>query len=101
MSTTDDSPRTPKTARLELKTTEFAKDLIRRAAALSGQDMTSFIIACAVDKAEQVIERHRRIELSDHAFNRLHVILAADETAQPTQALIDLMGDHNAHRSGT
>jgi uncharacterized protein (DUF1778 family) len=84
---------------VEIKTTDAAKDLIRRAAALSGQDMTAFIMASAFERAEQVLERHQRIELSAQAFNRLQAVLAADESAVPTRALIDLMSLDNASRN--
>lgn len=91
MSKLADSLNAPKTARLELKTTDFAKDFIRKAAMLSGQDMTSFIIASAFEKAEAVMERHQRIELSSKGFSRLHDILSSDEHAEPTQPLKALM----------
>lgn len=99
MSKLNDSLNAPKTARLELKTTDLAKDFIRKAAMLSGQDMTSFIIASAFEKAEAVMERHQRIELSAQGFSRLQAILAAQESIEPTQQLKDLMRGTTADRS--
>lgn len=99
MSKLNESPSTPKTARLELKTTDYAKDFIRRAAMLSGQDMTSFIIASAFEKAEAVMERHQRIELSSQGFSRLHEILAEEAIVEPTQPLKDLMRGTSADHS--
>jgi uncharacterized protein (DUF1778 family) len=98
MSKLSESLNAAKTARLELKTTDLAKEFIRKAAMLSGQDMTSFIIAAAFEKAETVMERHQRIELSAEGFSRLHQILADAESAQPTQALRDLMRGADAER---
>lgn len=99
MSKLDESLSAPKTARLELKTTDIAKDFIRKAAMLSGQDMTSFIIASAFEKAEAVMERHQRIELSAQGFSRLHEILAAEAIVEPAQQLKDLMRGFSADRS--
>lgn len=50
MSTLVETLNTSKTARLDLKTTEFAKDFIRKAATISGLDMTSFIMSSALKK---------------------------------------------------
>lgn len=99
MSKLDESLSAPKTARLELKTTDHAKEFIRKAAMLSGQDMTSFIIASAFEKAEAVMERHQRIELTAQGFSRLHEILAAEESIEPTQPLKELMRGSTAGRS--
>jgi uncharacterized protein (DUF1778 family) len=99
MSKFNESLNTPKTATLELKTTDFAKDFTRKAAMLSGQDMTSFIIASAFEKAEAVMARHQRIELSAQGFPGLHEILAEEESVEPTQQLKDLMRGTPADRS--
>ena len=60
MSTLVETLNTSKTARLDLKTTEFAKDFIRKAATISGLDMTSFIMSSAFEKAEAVMENYNR-----------------------------------------
>ncbi|MGY2289384.1 type II toxin-antitoxin system TacA family antitoxin [Pseudomonas sp. SDO528_S397] len=99
MKTLDKTLKPAKSARLEIKTTEFAKERIKQAASISGLDMTAFIIASAFAKAEEVIENHRRIELSETAFNQLQAILADAETAAPTSALLKLMrGEHENKR---
>jgi len=61
MSTLVETLNTSKTARLDLKTTEFAKDFIRKAATISGLDMTSFIMSSAFEKAEAVMENYNRL----------------------------------------
>ena len=77
--------KAPKTARLEIKTTDIAKETIRKAALLSGLDMTSF--------------NHRRIEVSEKTFARLQEVLNEDKSAKPTKALINLMrGTHGNFR---
>ncbi|WP_285421879.1 DUF1778 domain-containing protein [Pseudomonas sp. efr-133-TYG-23] len=99
MKTLDETLKPAKNARLEIKTTEFAKERIKQAASISGLDMTAFIIASAFAKAEEVIENHRRIELSEKSFNRLQQILVEDETAEPSNALLRLMrGQHENRR---
>lgn len=96
MSTLVENLNTAKTARLDLKTTEFAKDFIRRAANISGLDMTSFIMASAFKEAEAVLENYNRLELSDRAFSRLHEILReSDEESEPPLALVKLMRNKN------
>jgi len=99
MTTLDESLKQTKTARLEIKTTDFAKDLIKRAASLQGLDMTSFIIASAFEKAEAIIESHKRIEASERVFSRIQQILIEDETAEPSEALLKLIrGQHENRR---
>lgn len=99
MTTLDKTQKQTKTARLEIKTTDFAKDLIKRAASLQGLDMTSFIIASAFEKAKAIIESHKRIEASERAFSRIQKILLEDETAAPSDALLRLMrGQHENRR---
>lgn len=91
--------KSTKNARLEIKTTDFAKELIKRAATLQGLDMTSFIIASAFEKAEAVIESHKRIVASERAFARIQKVLLEDETAAPSEALLRLMrGKHENRR---
>ncbi|WP_416422710.1 DUF1778 domain-containing protein [Pseudomonas sp. App30] len=89
-----------KTARLDLKTTEFAKEFIRKAAAISGLDMTSFILASAFEKAEAVMETYQRIELSEKAFARAHELnQQSAEAPKPHENLVKLFRSRN-ERSG-
>lgn len=85
-----------KTARLDLKTTEFAKEFIRKAATISGLDMTSFILASAFEKAEAVMETYQRIELSEKAFARAHELsrLSA-ESPKANKNLVKLFRSKN------
>ncbi|NNG60168.1 DUF1778 domain-containing protein [Pseudomonas fragi] len=98
MSILEDTFKTTKNARLEIKTTDFAKEFIKKAALLSGLDMTSFIMASAFEKAEAVMENYRKIEVSENSFSRLQEILNRDETAVPTSALHKLMRGHHENR---
>lgn len=99
MTTFLESLKSTKNARLELKTTEFAKEFIKTAATISGLDMTSFIMGSAFEKAEAVMESHRRIELSAKAYSRLNEVLdKTEDEIQPTPALIALMRGKNDRR---
>jgi len=99
MTTLIENLKATKSARLEIKTTDFAKEFIRKAATVSGLDMTAFIMASAFEKAEAVMANHRRIELSEKAFSRLHEILNEEETdVKPTPALLKLMRGHHEQR---
>ena len=85
-----------KTARLDLKTTEFAKEVIRKAANISGLDMTSFIVASAFEKAEAVIDSYQRIELSEKAFARAHELSQqAAENPKAHKNLVKLLRSRN------
>ncbi|MBC3410103.1 DUF1778 domain-containing protein [Pseudomonas sp. SWRI51] len=85
-----------KTARLDLKTTEFAKEVIRKAATISGLDMTSFIVASAFEKAEAVIQSHRIIEISEKAFARAHELSQqAAENPKAHKNLVKLLRSRN------
>lgn len=52
-------------ARIELRTTSEAKDLLIRAAAREQLDLTSFIMRLVVPAAQEVVSREDRITLSE------------------------------------
>lgn len=99
MSSVAETLQGAKTARLDLKTTEFAKEIIRKAATISGLDMTSFIVASAFEKAEEVIESSQRlkvIELSEKAFARAHELSReAAENPKAHKNLVKLLRARN------
>ncbi len=53
--------------RLELRTTDEERDLIDRAAAASGADVTSFVLGHATEAARQVLADRDRFVLDDDA----------------------------------
>lgn len=102
MSLVSETLQGAKTARLDLKTTEFAKEFIRKAATISGLDMTSFILASAFEKAEAVMETYQRIELSDKAFARAHELSRASaEKPNPNKNLVKLLRSRNERASSS
>lgn len=76
---------TTKTDRLEMRLTGEQKDLLERAAAISGQALTGFALSHLLDTAREVIERHQRTQLSLRDGLRFLEILEAD--AKPGPAL--------------
>ena len=78
-----------KPARMEFKTSFDAKELLNRAAALDGMDLTSFVLGPAIEKARQVIADHALITLSASGQATLEQLLA--NPPKPTAAMNDLM----------
>ena len=53
--------------RLELRTTPDERELIERAVALTGTDLTEFVVVNAVDAARRILADRDRFELDDEA----------------------------------
>lgn len=56
--------------RLEMRVSEELDRLLREAAADQGQTLTGFVCAAVTERARQVIEQARRIEVSTRTFQR-------------------------------
>lgn len=80
---------TLKSARMELKTTEEAKELLSLAAALDGMDLTAFVLGPAMDRARKVLSEHANIALTREAQAKLASLLV--QPAAPTDAMRELM----------
>jgi uncharacterized protein (DUF1778 family) len=80
---------TLKLARMELKTTFDAKDLLNRAAALDGMDLTSFVLGSAIERARKVVSDHALISLTKSGQVALAGLLA--DPPRPTEAMNELM----------
>ena len=78
-----------KHARMEFKTTDEVKNLLSRAAALAGVDVTSFVINTAADRARAVLAEHSVLKLNAQENARFLSLL--DNPPQPSMALVDLM----------
>jgi uncharacterized protein (DUF1778 family) len=76
-------------ARMEFKTTADMKELLSRAAALDGLDLTSFVLGPAVEKARKVLSEHASISLSQSGQAALVQLLA--QPPAPTPAMRELM----------
>jgi uncharacterized protein (DUF1778 family) len=76
---------TYKDARMELKTTAEAKELLSKAAILDGMDLSSFVIASAMERARRIVRDHGSIALSTSGQAQLAELLHS-QTA-PTKAM--------------
>lgn len=78
-----------KDARMELKTTNSMKEMLKTAAALVGQDLTSFVLASAEEHAKSVLADYQSLSLSREEQARFMDVLS--NPAKPTEALKELM----------
>lgn len=78
-----------KSARMELKTTDAAKDLLSLAASLDGTDLTAFVLGPAMEKARKVVNDYTNISLTREGQAKLLSVLHTP--APPTDAMRDLM----------
>ncbi len=76
----------PKSARLEARTQPSVKDLIHRAAALSGVDVSSFVVSAAYDAAQSAITTHN-ITMIESEADREVFFNALDNPPKPTKRL--------------
>ena len=76
-------------SRMEFKTTADMKDLLSRAAALDGLDLTSFVLGPAVEKARKVLSDHANIALSQRG--QLALVQLLTKQAKPTATMKELM----------
>jgi uncharacterized protein (DUF1778 family) len=76
-------------ARMEFKTTPDMKQLLSRAAALDGLDLTSFVLGPAIEKARKVLSEHASIMLTLKGQEALAQLLA--NPMPPTPAMQELM----------
>ena len=61
------TPDRRRSRRLELRTTPGERDLIDRAVAASGTDLTAFVVSSAVDAARRVLADRQHFELEGEA----------------------------------
>ncbi|MBN4063228.1 DUF1778 domain-containing protein [Cardiobacterium sp. AH-315-I02] len=78
-----------KDARMELKTTNSMKQMLKTAATLADQDLTSFVLASAEEHAKSVLTDYQSLSLSREEQARFMNVLA--NPAKPTEALKELM----------
>jgi uncharacterized protein (DUF1778 family) len=77
-----------KDARIEQKTTKEVKDFLNKAAILNGMDLSSFMIASAMERARSILQDHNSIALSTEAQLKLVQILQSPQ--QATEAMKEL-----------
>lgn len=80
-----------KTARLEQRTTEQAKELIEQAASLLGVNASDFMVSVATKAARETLRDYEQTRLTAPAHD---AFLRALDATQPTDTLVDLMRMH-------
>jgi len=85
---------TPKSERLNLRLTTEAKDRLREGADLAQQDMSSFILGAALDKARTLALESRVLELSSADFTQL--LEQLENPQHVPERLSALLGDPTA-----
>lgn len=66
---------TVKSSRLNLRVSAENADLLRQAAALQGQDLTSFIVGAALDKSREVQLMNHLVSLKPEVYESLSLQL--------------------------
>jgi uncharacterized protein (DUF1778 family) len=70
--------------RINLRVDSDQEARLRAAADANGESLTGFLLAAGAERAEQVLTRAARIEVSGAAFDRFVAALDAGEEAMPT-----------------
>jgi uncharacterized protein (DUF1778 family) len=79
------SAQTARRGRINMRVSEHQERVLRAAADLSGETLTGFVLSVATERAEQVLERAQRIDLSGEAFQRF--VAALDGPIEEMPAL--------------
>ncbi len=74
--------------RLEVRVTPEQEALIRQAADLEHETVTSFVLATATERARRVLKTHSTVTLSNEAFDRFYAAL--DKPAKEIPELVEL-----------
>lgn len=81
-------PASTKDARLNLRLRATDDELIRRAAAQSGQSVSEFLTSSAIDRAHQLLADQRDFVLDEDTWDEFTRLL--DEPARPDPRLVEL-----------
>jgi len=84
--------KTEKMDRIDLRITREQKELLARAAALSGVSMSSFLVNNALDQAKRIVVKSETITLSDRDRDLFYSILK--DPPKPNKNLVKLMRNH-------
>lgn len=83
----------PKDRRWAFRVSSRSDNVVRQAAALSGQSITAFVEEIALARAESIIAEHRSITLSADEFARF--VEALDDAPVAVPELVDLFSRPN------
>ena len=72
-------------SRMDLRIPQEVRDIIDHAASMEGRTRTDFVIAAALERAEQVIERRKLIRLTMQDQDLLVASLLEERVEEPSQ----------------
>jgi uncharacterized protein (DUF1778 family) len=85
-----------KSARINLRLNPESLETIRAAATVQQQDLTSFVLGAAMERARLVLAEDRLLRLTSHEVNQLERALDADPEVIPQlRALIRRINEDN------
>lgn len=67
-----------------MRVSERQERVLRAAADLNGETLTGFVLAAATERAQEVLERAERIDVSAEAFERFVAALDGPAEEMPT-----------------
>ncbi len=70
--------------RINMRVSERQERILRAAADVSGETLTGFVLSAATERAEEVLERSNRIDISAEAFDRFVAALESPPEEMPT-----------------
>ena len=79
---------TPKTDRLNVRCSAATLATLREAAEAQDQDLTSFVLGAALDRARSVLAEDRALRLTPHEVLQLEQALDADPQVVPQLAAL-------------
>lgn len=77
-----------KSERLNLRASSEAVETIREAARVQQQDLTSFVLGAALERARAVLAEDRLLRLTPHEVNQLEKALDAEPQVVPQLAAL-------------
>ena len=70
--------------RINMRVSDQQERILRAAAELSGETLTGFVLSVATARAQDVVERSQRIEVSTEVFERFVAALDGPAKDMPT-----------------
>lgn len=69
--------------RINMRVSDRQEMVLRQAAEITGESLTGFVLGVATERAQEVLERSRAIEVSAEAFEHFSAALNAPEQDMP------------------
>jgi uncharacterized protein (DUF1778 family) len=85
--------------RINLRVGSEADELLRAAARLERKSLSSFMLESALERAHQVLEAERRLELRAEEFDR--IVAELDRPGRVVTPLLKLVARAARHQEGT